>query len=217
MGAGQDALSRRPGPVARLLARAWLSLFANANVILGRKHAALHAYRRILAIAPNSETALATAGNLQAETDDTEGAIATFRWLLAKNPKNAEAWFNLGFLLEQRGELGEAEVSFRRAVAIKPWLDRAWYGLGLTLIRDDRLKEAVDALKQTTKLQPFSPYGWYQLGMTYHHLGEAARAQRIYEELRKFEPRYAATLLRDIQRTTPLRAAPETGSSEVTE
>ena len=61
----------------------------------------------------------------------------------------------------------------------------------------------MNALKRNTQLQPFSPYGWYQLAMTYHHLGHTAEARRIHDSLRKFEPRYAATLLRDMQNTTP--------------
>jgi hypothetical protein len=58
-------------------------------------------------------------------------------------------------------------------------------------------------LKKNTKLQPFSPYGWYQLGMTYHHLGESGEAWRTYEHLKSFEPRYAATLKRDMESTPP--------------
>ena len=76
-------------------------------------------------------------------------------------------------------------------------------GLGLVLIRQGRFKEAIEALRRNIKLQPFSPYGYYQLGMTYHHLGNAAEAQEIHDELQKFEPKYAATLTRDMARTMP--------------
>ena len=69
-----------------------------------------------------------------------------------------------------------------------------------------RLEEAVPVLEKNTELQPFSPYGFYQLGMTYHHLGRSDDAWRIVEKLKHFEPRYAATLKRDIE-GTPTRAA----------
>ena len=39
--------------------------------------------------------------------------------------------------------------------------------------------------------------------MTYHHLGNAAEAGKIHDELQKFEPKYAATLKRDMARTVP--------------
>ena len=112
-------------------------------------------------------------------------------------------WFNLGYLHEQRDELQDAERSFRRSVELKPSIDRAWYGLGLVLIRQGRLNEAIEALRRNIKLQPFSPYGYYQLAMTYHHLGMSAEAEKVYDELSKFEPKYAATLRRDLAQTTP--------------
>jgi tetratricopeptide (TPR) repeat protein len=123
-----------------------------------------------------------------------------------KNPSNAEAWFNLGFLLDQRDDLQPAEAAFRRAVQLRPSIDRAWYGLGLVLIREGRLEESIDAFRRNIKLQPFSPYGYYQLGMTLHHLGRAQQADKVYEDLKKFEPKYAATLKRDMQRTVPSAA-----------
>jgi Flp pilus assembly protein TadD len=211
MAAGQESLMSPPG--GGLLRRVGLGLLATAQVLAGRKRAALATYRRILALDPDGATALATTGNLLAETGDADAAIATFRRLVARHPKDAEGWFNLGFLLEKRDEIEEAEICFRTAVAIRPSLDRAWYGLGLVLIRGDRLEEAIAPLKRTTEIQPFSPYGWYQLGMTYHHLGRELEARRIHEALRKFEPRYAATLWRDLQKTPPRRAERETGRS----
>jgi hypothetical protein len=63
-------------------------------------------------------------------------------------------------------------------------------------------------LKKNTELQPFSPYGFYQLGMTYHHLGRSGDAWRTVETLKKFEPRYAATLKRDIENTPARSNAP---------
>jgi hypothetical protein len=39
--------------------------------------------------------------------------------------------------------------------------------------------------------------------MTYHHLGEPAEAARIHDKLKGFEPRYAATLRRDMENKTP--------------
>jgi tetratricopeptide (TPR) repeat protein len=73
----------------------------------------------------------------------------------------------------------------------------------------------VAALETNIALQPMSPYGYYQLGMTYHHLGRAKEARRIVERLREFEPKYAATLERDVARTpahTSTAAASATAS-----
>jgi hypothetical protein len=37
--------------------------------------------------------------------------------------------------------------------------------------------------------------------MTYHHLGRDEEARRVEEKLRGFEPKFAATLKRDIEQT----------------
>ncbi len=125
------------------------------------------------------------------------------------DPLAADTWFNLGFLHDKREELGDAERCFRGAVELKPSLDRAWYGLGLVLIRDGRLNEAIVAFTRNIKLQPFSPYGYYQLGMTYHHLGRSIDAWKMYEQLAEFEPKFSATLKRDLQRTAPRAVTPQ--------
>ncbi len=39
--------------------------------------------------------------------------------------------------------------------------------------------------------------------MTYHHLGRDEDARRVEQKLRNFEPKYAATLRRDIEQTPP--------------
>ena len=183
-----------------LVAR-WWGVAAWLAVLLGMKQRALELYEQILAREPHSRIARATVGNLQAELGDKRAAIATFTELVARHPKDADSWFNLGFLHEACDEVEPAERAFRRAIALDDKLDRAWSGLGLVLIRTGRLEEAIPVLKKNTELQPFSPYGFYQLGMTYHHLGRSGDAWRTVETLKKFEPRYAATLKRDLENT----------------
>jgi tetratricopeptide (TPR) repeat protein len=190
---------------ASLLMRWWLAAMASVAVFIGAKKRALELYAEIVALDPANLDARATLGNLHAERGDCAAAVAEFEQLVRAHPDHADSWFNLGFLYEQEERLDDAEGCFRRACQLNPQHDRAWYGLGLALIRCGRLGEAVDALKANIKLQPFSPYGYYQLAMTQHHLGSSGEAWRVYEQLKGFEPRYAATLKRDIE-STPSRA-----------
>lgn len=189
--------------VERWLARWWVNQRANVAVLFRRNRAAIACYRELIRLNPRDEVARSTLGNLLMESGDADGAARAFEELVAINPGNAEAWFNLGYIYEQGERLAEAERCFRRALELKPSIDRAWYGLGLVLIRSGRLREAIEALQRNVKLQPFSPYGFYQLAMTHHHLGESGAAWRIYEKLKTFEPRYAATLKRDMENTPP--------------
>jgi tetratricopeptide (TPR) repeat protein len=193
-------------PVARKLVRWWLNNQASAALVLGGKSIARDVYEKMVKLDPNDAIALASVGNLRMEAGDSIGAVSAFVDLVERHPGNADGWFNLGYIYEQRDDVGPAERCLREAVRLDKNLDRAWYGLALVLIRTGRLHEAVDALKINVKLQPMSPYGFYQLGMTQHHLGNAAEARRIVEQLRGFEPKFAATLERDIAATPPSAA-----------
>jgi tetratricopeptide (TPR) repeat protein len=204
MGRGVE---RRDGEAMNWLARKlrlwWLQRRANAAILFKRVPEAVRAYREMLEVDPRNQMAGLMLGNLLAEAGDREAAVTQLEQLTAAHPSFADAWFNLGYLHDQADRLTDAERCFRRAVELRPSLDRAWYGLGLVLIRGGRLTEAVDALKQTIKLQPFSPYGYYQLGLTYHHLGRSEDAWRVHKQLTEFEPKFSATLKRDLERTAP--------------
>lgn len=193
--------------VSRLASRWWLLMKANAAITLKRYPDAIDAYRQVLALRPDDRQARAVIGNLFAEAGDLGAAVQEFERLVEIDPAQADAWFNLGFLHDKRDELAAAERCFRRAVELRPTLDRAWYGLGLVLVREGRLDEAIEAFKRNVKLQPFSPYGFYQLAMTHHHLGQSAAAWQVHERLAGFEPKYAATLKRDLERTVPQAAS----------
>jgi len=183
----------------------WLNRRANTALIFKRNAQAVAAYREMVAIDPSYDFARIMLGNLLMEAGDQQGAARELERLTQVSPANADGWFNLGFLHDKADNVGDAERCFRRAVQLNPSLDRAWYGLGLVLIREGRLEEAVDVLKQNIKLQPFSPYGYYQLGMTYHHLGRSAEAWKVHEQLTGFEPKFSATLKRDLE-CTPSRS-----------
>ena len=192
--------------ITRALTKWWLYRRAHAALLFKRDSRAIEVFREILRMDPADEYARSVIGNLYAKAGDQAAAIREFQELVAIHPQHADGWFNLGFIHDQRDELTEAERCFRRALELKPGLDRAWYGLGLVLIRQGRLQEAVAALKRNIKLQHFSPYGYYQLGMTYHHLGRSDEAWKMYQELTQFEPKFAATLKRDLEQTVPQAA-----------
>ena len=199
-----------------LLARGWLMLQAFVASLVGMKQRELELHMQIWALAPASGPAAATAATLLVECGQPAAAIDVLQQTLERSPDYASGWFNLGYIHEQQNDAAAAERCFRRALDLDRKLDRAWYGLALVLIRGGRLPEAVAALKENIRLQPFSPYGFYQLGMTYHHLGQTEDARRVCKQLQQFEPRYAATLERDLDNTQPhsrTEAAPSTSTA----
>ena len=216
MGRGVEPAGTPVSKLTRLAIKWWLKRRANFALLFNRNPQAIQALRAMLRVDPADVYARSVLGNLYARTGDQSAAINEFRELVAIHPAHADGWFNLGFLHDQRDELADAERCFRRAVELRPGLDRAWYGLGLVLIRQGRLEEAVVTLQRNIKLQPMSPYGYYQLGMTYHHLGRAEDAWKMYEKLTHFEPKYAATLKRDLEQTKPQAASIDLRKTEDT-
>jgi Flp pilus assembly protein TadD len=204
-------------PLVQWLGHRWLGTQASIALIFGRSATARDLYEQMAHRFPRDTAALMSLGSLRMEAGDSGGAAQALGELLRRDPGDANAWFNLGFVHEKRDELADCERCMREAVRINPRHDRAWYGLAMALIRDNRLEQAVAALEQNIALQPMSPYGYYQLGMTHHHLGQPKRARRMVTRLREFEPKYAATLERDIERTEPrmagLGAAPDSGDA----
>ena len=199
--------------LARKVTRWWLNSQAGAALVFGGTSIARGLFERMVKLDPNDAVALSSLGNLRMEAGDSIGAAGAFVDLVERHPDHADGWFNLGFIYEQRDDPGPAERCFREAVRLNPQLDRAWYGLALVLIRINKLEEAVIALEVNIKLQPMSPYGYYQLGMTLHHLGRDTQARALVTRLREFEPRYAATLQRDIEQTAPRTSTPLASSS----
>lgn len=189
--------------LARRLEVWWLQRRADIAILFKRPADAARWYRAMLAIQPDNDLAQLMLANQLVEAGDTDGAVDELKRLTARSPNYADAWFNLGFLLDQANRLADAESSFRRSLELRPKIDRAWYGLGIVLIRQRRLEEAIEAFKQTIKLQPFAPYAYYQLGLTYHHLGRSDEAWKVHKQLTEFEPRFSATLKRDLERTAP--------------
>ena len=214
MGRGVDPAADPIGVLTRWIVKWSLKRRANFALLINRAPQAIRVMREILRIDPADVYARSVLGNLYAKQGDPSLAINEFSQLVAFHPDHADSWFNLGFLHDQRDELADAERCFRRAVELSPGLDRAWYGLGLVLIREGRLQEAIVTLQRNIKLQPFSPYGYYQLGMTYHHLGRAKEAWKVYEKLSQFEPKYAATLKRDLEQTKPQAMSTDSKTTE---
>lgn len=189
--------------LVRKLRMWWLQRQANAAILFKRPADAARAYRSMRMVEPENDLVQLMLGNLLAEAGDASGALQELETLIRRNPRHADAWFNLGYLHDQADCLDDAERCFRRALELRPTIDRAWYGLGLVLIRQRRLEEALEAFEQTIKLQPFAPYAYYQLGLTYHHLGRSDEAWKVHRRLVEFEPKFSATLKRDLERTVP--------------
>ncbi len=173
-----------------------LRIYAVLLLAMGRSHAALACFDRLLQHRPHDCHALASRAHIYAQRGSFDAAIDSLCLLTQTRPQAAAGWFNLGYALQQHGEQGQAGVAFRQALAIDPRLDRAWYGLALVLMDSRQYQEAAFALEKTTALQPMSPYGWFRLAQARQALDQHDEAFKIALHLRQFEPKVAAQLER---------------------
>ena len=185
--------------------RRFLCLFLRAQAMvllaLGQRAGALSRFDRMLGLLPMDRYALASRAHVLVQLNRLDESIASLQQLacLTGPPaQQAAAWFNLGYVLQQAGRHEQARPAFENAIGQNPCMDRAWYGLALVLIHQRQFHEAKQALKKNTALQPMSPYGWYRLAEVNMALGEPEEVRKVIDHLRRFEPRVAAQLERDI-------------------
>ena len=174
---------------------------AMLQLTFSHRAGALARFDRMLMLWPLDRYALASRAHVLVQLNRLDESIASQQQLTRlAGPQSqlAAAWFNLGYILQQAGRHEEARPAFEKATEHAPCMDRAWYGLALVLIHQQQFHEAKQALKKNTALQPMSPYGWYRLAEVNLALGEPEKARKVIDRLRRFEPKVAAQLERDI-------------------
>jgi tetratricopeptide (TPR) repeat protein len=183
----------------------FLYLFLKAQAIallaIGQRTGALTRFERMLLLFPLDRYALASRAYVLFQFNRVSEAIVNLQQLTAltdPQTQRATAWFNLGYALQHAGRHQEAQVAFEQAIECNFCMDNAWYGLGLVLMHQQHFLEARQALRKVTALQPMSPHGWYRLAEVCVMLGELQEARKVVEHLRRFEPKVAAQLEREI-------------------
>jgi tetratricopeptide (TPR) repeat protein len=91
--------------------------------------AAMAAYRRALAIAPDLTDAHLNLGRLLHEGGDPAQAETHYRRALAVDPGDALAAYNLGVALQDRHQPHEAAAAYEQAIALDPTLADAHFNL----------------------------------------------------------------------------------------
>ncbi|WP_419639691.1 tetratricopeptide repeat protein, partial [Thiolapillus sp.] len=109
---------------------------------------AIEAFRKLLEINPDHESAWNNLGAVLGKQGNLDEAINALRKQLEINPRHEDAWYNLGGALGTQGNLDEAINAFRRQLEINPDHERAWYNLGIVLGKQGNLDGAIEAYRQ---------------------------------------------------------------------
>ena len=128
----------------------------------GRKHEAVDAYQKAVALSPQDAGAHNNLGNTLKALGRLDEAEASYNQAIALKPDFAEAHNNLGNALKALGRLDEALASYNQAIALKPDFVKAHSNLGITLnalgSRESALKHFDRSLQLTRGINPVDLY-----------------------------------------------------------
>ncbi len=131
---------------------------------MGQFDAARQAFKRALALAPDSVEVLCNLASLHTATGNLDEAEKALRSALELNPQHAGALNNLGSLLDARGDYHAAADCFARAIKQKPDYARAWLNQAAALLSARQLERAENSTRRSIALAPQWPDAHFMLG-----------------------------------------------------
>ncbi len=179
------AASPTPGEPAELEA---LVALAQREQSAGRLVEAALAYRKILAIRPDSAGICNNLGNVLMAQGNLGEAAAQYERAVAIRPDYAQAQYNLGNTLKQQGKLEQARARFEQAVALRPDFAEAHNNLGSILWRQGKLDQAGPRFEQALALRPDYAEAHNNLGNVLVSQGKLDEAAASYEQTLALRP-----------------------------
>ena len=119
-------------------------------------------------------------GELAANQEKLDEAIAHFAEVVRIRPRSANARFILGNALNRSGRIEEAVAQYTEAVRITPQFAEAHYSLGLALKAQGKASEATPHFAEVARLKPFFAEGRYNFGLA---LAEQKRFDEAIPEM----------------------------------
>ena len=157
----------------------------------GRLAEAAAAYRRILALRPDSAEVHSNLGDVLREQGKLDAAAVHYQRAVALKPSLFQTLNNLGNLLREQGKLIEATARFEQALALKPDFAEALNNLGIALMGQDKIDQAVTRLEQALALRPDLAETHKNLGNALTQQGKFDAAAAHYDQAIALRPNYA--------------------------
>ncbi|MGH8213059.1 MAG: tetratricopeptide repeat protein [Rhodanobacteraceae bacterium] len=163
-------------------------LDAELYVRAGDQKAAIDVYDRGLHALPDDEELLYGRSLSEAETGDTQAAIADLRRVLALKPDNVEAMNALGYTLADADQhLGEAAQWLGKALKAKPEEPAIIDSWGWLQYRLGHMGEAEQTLRRAWDKSKDADIGVH-LGEVLWKRGKQDQAQAVFAQVRKLDP-----------------------------
>jgi tetratricopeptide (TPR) repeat protein len=149
--------------------------------VTGRKHDALAANRKLVAIAPYDAEAQSNLGNTLLELGNLKEAEESFRKSIALNGRLAEVHNNLAVTLLELGRPDEAENEYRTAISLNPDYAEAHSNLGNLLKELGRIDEAEECHTKAIAANPEYVPAHQNRGQIFFDKGRFEDAIRDFE------------------------------------
>jgi tetratricopeptide (TPR) repeat protein len=150
--------------------------------------AAVEAFRKALALAPDRRAVKQKLATALALTGDVPSAVKLYEELLRDDPEFAEAHYMLGALLVGNGQLAPAIEQFSAAVKADPGYIQARLQLGHTLRRARAFDRALEAYQGALSVDPRFAEARLGYAVTLADAGRYAAARASLDEGRRAHP-----------------------------
>lgn len=121
------------------------------------------------------------------ESFDPDAAIEAYRQLIAADPAHEDGYLSLGALMEDRNELERALNVYLEGAAHCPWSSLLRFNCGVAFQLLSAYREAEECYLGALKLDPTLSDAHHNLSIIYVERGEAQRAIRHHNEVRRLE------------------------------
>lgn len=146
-------------------------LLASSLRNAGRLDQAEHAYRRVLELSPDSDTARGNLGLILVDQGKVEAGVKLLEHAKQVDPNNVYTGINLCNALSAQGRHAEALEVIQGVLEDAPTIPAAWNNFGTALSALGQYEESIRAFQRATILVPNFADAYYNMGTTYQRWG----------------------------------------------
>jgi len=157
---------------------------------LGHLDTSIEAYKKALALKPDSAVAFYNMGNVLKERGKLEEAIEAYNKALVFNPDYADAHNNIGNVLQDQSKLEEAISAFKRVLSLKPNCAETYCNMGNVFAAQGDLEEAIIAYRKSLSINPNSVVAHSHMAAVFADQGKLEEAIEAYSKALAINPDY---------------------------
>ena len=157
---------------------------------LGHLDTSIEAYKKALALKPDSAVAFYNMGNVLKERGKLEEAIEAYNKALVFNPDYADAHNNIGNALQDQSKLEDAISAFKKALSLKPNCAEAYCNIGNAFAAQGNLEEAIIAYRKSLSINPDSVVAHSHMAAVFADQGKLEEAIEAYSKALAINPDY---------------------------